>query len=63
MEFIKVNWGYLIFLGFMLYIMLKKGGCCGGHGHGGHNHEDYIDNKGESKKSCCGTEKGKNEEV
>jgi hypothetical protein len=29
MEFVKTNWGYLIFLGFMLYMMFKKGGCCG----------------------------------
>jgi len=55
MEFVKTNWGYLIFLGFMLYMMFKKGGCCGGHGHGRHNHENHIDNKEQSKKSCCGT--------
>lgn len=28
---------YIALIGFVFYNMIKRGGCCGGHGH---NHED-----------------------
>lgn len=36
----------------MVYMMFRRGGCCGGHGHGGSNHSH--DSKGHSGGSCCG---------
>lgn len=43
MEFIANNWLYIFFVGLMVFIMVKVGGCCGGHSHktnsgSGHSH-------------------------
>lgn len=44
MEFLASNWLYILFAGLMVFIMVKGGGCCGGHSHGaqsngGHSHD------------------------
>jgi YHS domain-containing protein len=58
MEFLAGNWLYIVFAGVMVYMMIKGGGCCGGHSHsmrsnGGHSHgggccgRDSHDNHGD----------------
>ena len=39
MEFLAQNWWYMLLIGVYAYIMLKGGGCCGGHSHGGHAYQ------------------------
>jgi Cu+-exporting ATPase len=38
MDFLQENGLYLLFVGVMMFMMFRNGGCCGGHsgqGHGG----------------------------
>ena len=42
---------WLVVFGFVFYMMVKGGGCCGGHDHGGHDqgtdkHEGHDDMSG-----------------
>ncbi|WP_273226181.1 hypothetical protein [Geosporobacter ferrireducens] len=45
---------YLFFIGYMIYRMVKGGGCCGGHRHQGHK-----DSKIDEKKTITEEEKKK----
>ncbi|WP_198543879.1 YHS domain-containing protein [Petroclostridium xylanilyticum] len=38
MEFLQENWWYLLFVGAMMFMMFRRGGCCGGHSYGGYSH-------------------------
>ncbi|MHB1167470.1 MAG: hypothetical protein ACYC0N_02880 [Carboxydocellales bacterium] len=49
-EFLR-NYGFLILFGIMMFFMMRRGGCCGGHsGHTGHGsqkgHGDHDHNEG-----------------
>jgi len=35
---------YIALIGYLLFKMIRRGGCCGGHGHhhGGHRKRDNI---------------------
>lgn len=51
------NYGYWLFIGLMVFMMFRRGGCCGGHGsHDGHKKQHGENTDGpESKddpKSC-----------
>lgn len=52
------NYGYWIFLGLMLFMMVRRGGCCGGHGSHNENDKQQEGNgnghngKDGSAKSC-----------
>jgi YHS domain-containing protein len=35
---------WLVVLGVFIYMMIKNGGCCGGHDHGGHGEHDMGGN-------------------
>ncbi|MDK2934420.1 MAG: hypothetical protein PWP27_2230 [Clostridiales bacterium] len=42
MELSGANILYFIFVGMMMFMMFRRGGCCGGHSHGGHGtHRDH----------------------
>ncbi len=49
---------YLLFVGFLIYTMVKKGGCCGGHGnHRGHSNHNTQDHNIKHKNNLTKDEK------
>lgn len=38
MDFIRNNWLSILIYAAFIYMMFRRGGCCGGHSHAGHNH-------------------------
>jgi len=48
MEFILNNWIYILFAGLMVFMMVKGGGCCGGHSHETHSASGHSHGGG-----CC----------
>lgn len=61
-EILKTYGPWLLF-GALMFFMMRRGGCCGGHGGhsgrggsgepGGHNHGEGDDKTASSKKGCC----------
>ncbi|MEA5009053.1 YHS domain-containing protein [Clostridium tyrobutyricum] len=49
MEFIASNWLYILFAGVMVFMMVKGGGCCGGHSHETNSGSSHSHGGG-----CCG---------
>jgi YHS domain-containing protein len=49
MQFLASNWLYLIFIGVMAFVMVRGGGCCGGHSHSTHSNDGQSHGGG-----CCG---------
>ncbi|MEF9426875.1 MAG: hypothetical protein L0956_06785 [Candidatus Mariimomonas ferrooxydans] len=51
---------WIIIIGAVFYMIMRKGGCCGGHSHGedskhsGHSHGNS--NPGKTKDPVCGME-------
>lgn len=44
------NYGPFLLLGLVLFLMMRKGGCCGGHGR--HSENNQTDDKNAPNKSC-----------
>jgi copper chaperone len=44
------NYGPYLLIGIVMFLMIRKGGCCGGHG--GHSDKNESDDKSAPKKSC-----------
>lgn len=60
MEFLSAYLPYLI-LGGLFLLMMRYGGCCGGHGHGGYRrHGEVADTHGHHQEGT-GTQKQKTE--
>ncbi|MDT8718640.1 YHS domain-containing protein [Clostridium sp. 19966] len=49
MEFLANNWLYILFAGLMIFMMVKGGGCCGGHSHKNESNNSHSHGGG-----CCG---------
>jgi len=45
-----LNYGPYLLIGIVFYLMMGKGGCCGGHG--GHSANNQTDDKNSPKKGC-----------
>ncbi len=48
-EFLTNNWLYLAIAGFMIFSMVKGGGCCGGHSVSDNTQDGHSHGGG-----CCG---------
>ncbi|WHH60157.1 hypothetical protein [Petroclostridium sp. X23] len=51
MDFLQENGLYLLFVGVMMFMMFRNGGCCGGHSgqrHGGGAHGSHGGGCGDS---------------
>jgi len=44
---------YVVLIGYLIYTMVKRGGCCGSHGHGHGN--SHGQSSKSHKGSCCDT--------
>jgi len=42
---------YVVLIGYLIYTMVKRGGCCGGHGHGHGNSHGQSSRSHQG--SCC----------
>ncbi|GFP75730.1 YHS domain-containing protein [Clostridium fungisolvens] len=49
MEFLANNWIYMLVTVIMVFVMVKRGGCCGGH-----SHENEFENGNSHGGGCCG---------
>lgn len=41
-KFLTDNWFYLAISGFMIFRMVKGGGCCGGDSNSNHKHDQIL---------------------
>jgi len=52
MEFLTSNWLYFVFVALMVFMMFKRGGCCGGH-----SNDSHSDNESSKAGGCCDSHK------
>lgn len=64
METLAKYFPFIIF-GLMMFMMFKRGGCCGGHSHQGNTqgHTDHSQGSKHESKRCCETSEVKQEKV
>lgn len=59
-----VRVAYLLLVGYLLYTMVKRGGCCGGHGnHDSHNGDQSCENKEHKRKTSIITDNEKKDAI